>query len=138
MSAAHWTAGVSKPSRIMLPVYCLLAVGLGLVYLLTPTAELVTAPVNAAMNERVPLRAWGAAFLSAGVQLTGCVLSLRWAAEQVALGVLMAWLAVWGACSVIFAARGGATWAAPLWPLALAAACLASLVSVSETSQEPS
>lgn len=122
---------VTGPSRIMLPAYAAHAVGLGLVYIIDAGGRLERVPGLAAARAMLPMRAWGLIFIA----LAAIMLAARFTERT----TLLAWgLLAYGTAMILWAAvylaalfvSPDASPAGPLWPLIVAAACMASARSV--------
>jgi hypothetical protein len=128
-------ATVTKASLIMLPVYPIFTGWLGLAYLLGDPARTAT-PTLLAIGDVLPIRAWGAAFLSFAVVL---IVGYAMRSRDVTIFVLWMGFAAFGVWGIIFAVVvftvpdtslvGPAVW----WFIAAAFAASARSVAVRET-----
>jgi hypothetical protein len=121
---------VTAASRVMLPVYPILAAWMGVAYLFGGPARTSGASYTAAKSW-LPIPTWGAMFIVLAVLLLIGYAQRSRPMVAFALTVTAAAYTVWAACFVwsLFTVTD-ASLVAPAWPLFVAVACFASATSV--------
>lgn len=123
-------ASMTIASRVMLRAYPVFALGVGLSFALTPTERLILTPTLAFANTLVPIHAWGWGFVTVGLVLVVALVSQNRHAYSGALAVMFAWMLTYTGMSLWAALEGSGSFSAWLWPGIIAAACLASMLSI--------
>ena len=122
---------VTIASRVMLPIYPLFAAGVGLSFVATPLDRLIATPSLRYAQDLVGLRAWGIGYLLVAALLAGALLAGSRRVYCYGLAVMTLWLAVYAVMVLVSAFTAASSWSAWAWPAFVAAACWASLLSLS-------
>lgn len=128
-------ASVTRASRIMLPVHCLFSTGLGLAWLLQDGAR-TAVPALSAVRSVWPIWATGAVILCVGLISVAGLLSHKRAIAATSLGMGALTFLILAVLITLPIAHDGASFSAPLWPLYVAFAHVASMVSLAMDSPE--
>jgi hypothetical protein len=90
----------------------------------------VATPALSFAADHLALTTWGLGFLTVGVLLTGALVVHKRNVYKLGLGVAIVWLCIWSALLAWSAIEGGGSPAGWVWPMFVARACWASLVSL--------
>lgn len=121
---------VTAASRIMLPTYPIFCLVVAINLLFTPDARLAASPGLQYASLYPGLTYWGLGFLVVGAVMTYALIVHERRTYQVGLGIAIVWLSLWAAVlafAAIFSDASPTSW---VWPLFVARACYASLVSL--------
>lgn len=113
---------ITVASRIMLPTYVVLFLGLGLGSTVTPMHRLLATPFFRYADHLMSMRAWGALFIACGLLMLTALIKgnrtlYRWALLVCGLSML-----VWAVVALVGVWFQPISFSAWLWP-AFAAAC---------------
>lgn len=123
-------ANLTIASCVMLPLYPAFSFGVGLAFVATPRARLLTSPALRTVDHLFPLGLWGWAFLALAAWLGGALLARSRAAVVRGLAVMVAWMLLYSAVMAWSAIDGGASFSAWTWPMFVGVACFASTLSL--------
>jgi hypothetical protein len=117
---------VTIASRVMLPTYTAFALFLGIVYVTDPDGRLA----HSTSFPVLPTAVWGVGFVVVGLLQIAAMIQRDRRLYVLSLAPLLVWCLLWGLALVYSAARDGTSFTAPAFPLFVAFACWASMLSL--------
>lgn len=130
MSVDLSSTTVTRAARIMLPAYPVLCLWLAASYALTPRSRLTESPPLAVLDGLAPMPVWGVLFLGIALtQVAALGMGRRWL-YQAALAVMVGLMGFLGLVYVAALFEGMVSTSAAAWPIFVAVACWASLLSI--------